>query len=115
MAFYQNLIKGGKGAQAGDMRVEQRLNEAGVGNAPPPPAPDPNASKMVDPATGIRFANGGKIGGFPGNFEQNAKDVEKSGMREGSRREEAMDRKQAAKIPNPPIKPFGTKPGATPA
>jgi hypothetical protein len=73
MAFYQNLIKGGKGAQAGDMRVEQRLNEAGAGRGAQGTAAE-------------GYATGGVVGKTPN-----------------------------PKIPNPPFKPFGTKPGATPA
>jgi len=70
MDFYRKALTGGKSAGAttpGDMRVEQRLKEAGVSTLPdaPAPAPNPNASNYVDPATNIRFANGGPIKGKP--------------------------------------------------
>jgi hypothetical protein len=41
-------------------------------------------------------------GKFP--FEKSAKDVEKRGMKEGSKREEAFDKKQGK-----PFKPFAKK------
>jgi hypothetical protein len=47
-------------------------------------------------------------------FEKSPADKDKPGMREGSPAEKAMDKKQAGKKPNPPFKPFGTMPDATP-
>ena len=41
-------------------------------------------------------------------FEKSKKDVEPKGMKEGSKREEALDKKQAGKKPNPFAKK-GTK------
>ena len=51
-------------------------------------------------------------------FEKSPADKERPGMREGSPAEKAVDAHQsrhpAPKKPNPPFKPFGTMPNATP-
>jgi len=62
-------------------------------------------------------ANGGMVG-RPNPFEKSPADKERPGMAEGSPAEKAMDARQshqpAPKKPNPPFKPFGTMPDATP-
>jgi len=86
LRFYGQALSGGKAGQAAQdlktrgAKIESAVDQA-TGAAPAASAP----STMVDPKTGIRFADGGQIGHGP-----------------------------APKKPNPPFKPFGTMPDATP-
>lgn len=68
-----------------------------------------------------KMANGGMVGKKQAMFENSGADKEPPGMREGSKREEMLDRAQmrggvqAPKVPNPTFAPFGKNPGAKPA